>query len=254
MPVKDWNLKSTWDEAYRIGAEGKIGGYFPSVRDEVVLHYNRAVKRPEADVHAARLAAALGWTAPGPTILIVGAGFGWTAEALEGLGFLTVVGVDTSTFIQGNKDSTEETEIDDALIAVGLDPDVGAGFWDGPAVKARLLAIGGGAGNRSRSSRGVLDEDGSNGGSRGRIKQALGLQGNERIEWVVSEAVLSSLTDAEAIAGSNDLDIIGNNTAHFVHRLKPGGDPTFNWKTLEEWKLLLPSDTFVQAGTYRVLL
>lgn len=253
MPLKDWNLKSTWDAAYHFGAEGKIGGYFPSVRDEVTLHYNRATKWPSAWAHAQRLAAALEWTPPGPTICIFGAGFGWTAEALEALGFLTVVGVDTSTFIQDNKNSTEETEIDDALIAVGLDPDVGAGFWDGPAVKARLLAIGGGTGNRSRGSRGVLNESGRTGGSRGRIKQALGLQGNERIEWVVSEAVLSSLTDVEALDASNDLDIIGNNTAHFVHKLKPGGDPTFNWHTLEEWKLLLPSDTFVQAGTYRVL-
>lgn len=252
MPLKDWNLKSTWDSAYRFGAEGDTG--HPNTRDEVVLHYNRAIKRPDADVHAQKLADALGWVAPGPSILIFGCGFGWTVEALEDLGFLTVVGVDTSIFIQGNKDLTEETEIDEAIIAAGLDPNVGTGFYDGPAVKARLLARGGGMGNRSRSSRGVLNESGNNGGSRGRIKQALGLQGNERIEWVVSEAVLSSLTDAEAIVGSNDLAIISNNTAHFVHKFKPGGDPGFNWKTLEEWKLLLPSDTFVEAGTYRRVL
>lgn len=243
MPLKDWNQKSTWDAAYSFGAEGEWG--HPNTRDEVRLHYHRGIKRPDADTHASRLASALGWTPPSPTILIVGAGFGWTVEALEDQGFLTVVAIDTSTFVQGNKDSTEEAEIDAEITLVGLDPASGRGAQ----IKAKYFD----GGNRSRASRGVLDEEGNNGGSRSRIKQALGLSGNDQIEWVVSEAVLESLDDAEAVDGSTRLHIIGDNIAHFIHPLRQGNHPGFNWKTLEDWKTLLPNDTFIEAGTYRVL-
>jgi hypothetical protein len=245
VPLKDWNQKSTWDAAYDFGAESLDG--HPNTRAEVRLHYHRSVKRPAAVIHASRLAAALGWAPPGPTIVIVGAGFGWTVEALEDLGFDRVVGIDISTYIQGNQDGTEEAEIEAEIAAVGLDPATGRGA----ELKARHFD----GGNRGRSSRGVKNEDGKNGASRGRIKQALGLQGNEQIEWVVSEAVIESLTDIEATNGSDDLAIIGNNVAHFVYTLRADGnqDAGFNWKSLEDWKLLLPSDTFVEAGTYRVL-
>ena len=248
MPLKTWDTKADWDAAYSFGAEGDVG--HPNTRDEVRLHYHRATKAGANSLdHATRLAAALGWTAPGPTILIVGAGFGWTAEALEGLGFLTVVGTDLSAYIQSNKDGTEDAEIDAEISAVGLDPASGEGL----AIKGRLIARGGGVGNRSRASRGVIDEDGKNGGSRGRIKQTLGLSGNQQIEWVVSESLIESLTDAEVVDGSNDMGIIGNNTAHFFYPLRDNQQAGFNWKSSEDWKLLIPGDTFVEAGSYRVL-
>lgn len=249
MPLKTWDTKADWDAAYSFGAEGDIG--HPNTRAEVRLHYHRATKGEEnADIHASRLAAALGWTAPGDTIAIVGAGFSWTAEALEAIGFLTVIGLDISLYIQAEKNNTEEADFDAEIALVGLDPATGEGL----GIKNRLIARGGGAGNRTRAAGGVLDEDGKNGASRGRIKQALGLSGNDRIEWVVSESVLESLTDAEALDASNDADIIGNNTVHFVYPLRASGNHAgFNWKTLEDWKLLIPGDTFVEAGTYRVL-
>lgn len=250
LPLKTWDTKADWDAAYKFGAEDDVG--HPNTRAEVILHYNRIFKAgQEAVTHATRLAAALLWTAPGDTILIAGAGFGWTAEALEGLGFATVVGTDISTYIQGNKAVSEDADIDTAITDVGLDPASGEGL----DIKTRILARSGGTGNRQRNSRGVLNEDGKNGASRGRIKQALGLSGPERIEWVVSEAVIESLTDAEVVDASGDADIIGNNTAHFFYPLRPSGNQLagFNWKTLEDWKLLVPGDTFVEAGTYRVL-
>lgn len=247
MPLVDWNLKATWDLAYSFGAEGDVG--HPSTRTEVRLHYHRAIKRPDADIKAARLAAALGWTAPGPTILIVGAGFGWTAEALEDLGYTHVVGTDVSTYIQTNHGGTEEAEMDAEITAVGLDPATGAGL----AIKNRLVTRGGGSGNRGRSSRGVLNENGKTGGSRGRIKQSLGLSGNDRIGWAVSESVAESLTDAEAIDGSNDMHNIADNVAHLVVKPKPGALMALNWKTLEEWDALIPGDTWIEDGSFRVL-
>lgn len=250
MPLKTWDTKADWDAAYTYNAERDVG--HPNTRPAVKLHYNRIFKAgQEAVTHATRLASALGWTPPGDTILIAGAGFGWTPEALEGLGFSTVVGTDVSSYIQGNKSVSEDADIDTAISDVGLDPASGEGL----DIKNRILARSGGTGNRTRNSRGVLDENGRNGGSRGRIKQALGLQGNERIEWVVTESVIESLTDAEVLDGSNDAGIIGNNTVHFFYPLRPSGNQLagFNWKTLEDWKALVPGDTFVEARTYRVL-
>lgn len=246
MPLKDWDQKATWDSAYNFGTE-ELWGYPSSTRDEVRLHYHRGVKRPDADLHASRLVAALGWSPPGPTILLIGAGFGWTTEALEGLGFDRVVGIDVSTYIQDNHDGTEEAEIDAEIAAVGLDPATGRGA----EIKARFFD----GGNRGRSSRGVLNEDAKTGGSRGRIKQALGLSGNDRIDWAVSESVIESLTDTEAQEGSSDLHRIADNVGHFLWPLRPGKNQHagFNWKLLEDWKLLIPADTFVEAQTYRVL-
>ncbi len=246
MPLKNWDLKETWDTAYNFGAESLDG--HPNTRDEVRLHYHRSIKRPDADIHAARLATALGWTPPGPTIVIVGSGFGWTVEALEDLGFDRVVGIDVSSYINDNHDGTEEAEIEAEIAAVGLDPATGRGA----ELKARHFD----GGNRGRSSRGVKNEDGRTPGSRRRIRIALGLDGNTGVvDWGVSESVLESLDDAEAIEAADWGHQYSANVAHFVHTLRPDGnqDAGFNWKTLEDWKLLLPTDTFVEATTYRVL-
>ena len=84
-PLKDWNDKTTWDEAYYKGAEGDTG--HPSTRPEVKLHYVRYVQYLWAANRAQGIANALGWTPPGSTIAIVGAGYGWTVEALEQMGY-----------------------------------------------------------------------------------------------------------------------------------------------------------------------
>ncbi len=243
MPHKDWNLKATWDAAYSFGVEGDTG--HPNTRPEVRLHYHRFIKRPDAVIHAEKFAAALGWVPPGPPIVIVGAGFGWTDEALEDLGFDRVVGLDLSTYIQDNHGGTEESEIDAEIAAVGLDPAV----KEGATLKAKLFD----GGTRGRSTRGVKNESGKNGASRGRIKQALGLSGNQKVDWVLTEAILESLDDTEAAEVSTIAYNYANNVAHFIYPLRPTQDSGFNWKTLEDWKALLPADTFIEAGTYRVL-
>lgn len=249
MPLKTWDLKSDWDAAYSFGAEGDVGRT-DNTRAEVRLHYHRATKGGEVSLaHATALMAALGLIPPGPTVLIAGAGFGWTAEAMETLGFSTVVGIDISTYIQDNKGGTEDAEIDVEITAVGLDPTSGEGL----DIKNRIVARGGGAGNRSRNSRGVLNENGNSNASRGRIKRALDLQGNERIGWIIIEAVLESLDDTEALDASSTANSYGDNIVHFVYTLRARQDVGFNWKTLEDWKTLIPGDTFVEAGSYRVL-
>ena len=243
MPLKDWNLQATWDAAYSIGAEGDTG--HPSTRAEVKLGYHRAAMLPYCRMRAAGITQALGWTPPGPSIILVGAGFGWTAEALEALGYTRVLSLDVSTYVQGTKAGTEATEVDARIVGVGLDPAAG----EGAALRARFLD----GGARARASRGVLNEDGNSGQSRGRIRQALGLAGNQKADWGVSESVLESLTDAEAQQASSIAHQYCTQVAHYVVTLREGNHPGYNWKTLEAWKTLIPADAFIEAGTFRVL-
>ena len=243
MPLKDWNLPETWDAAYSIGAEGDTG--HSGSRSEVKLGYHRRVMLPVCRNRAIGIAQALGWIPPGPSIVIVGAGFGWTAEVLEEMGFTRVVGIDLSTYIQGRKDGTEEADIDGRITGVGLNP--GAG--EGAALKARFFD----GGARTRASRGVRNEDGATGGSRNRIRQALGLSGSQSVDWGLSESVLESLTDAEALQGSSIAHQYCTSVAHYVVTLREGNHSGYNWKTLEDWKTLIPADSFIEAGTFRVL-
>ena len=80
------------------------------------------------------------------------------------------------------------------------------------------------------------------------------------ISFVITETVLESLEDAEATA----LSVAGHafpgqvNVIHMVYTLSATNpdaqDPAFNWKTLADWKLLIPADVFIDASTYEVLL
>jgi hypothetical protein len=239
MPLKTWDNKQDWDAAYLKGAEERWG--HPATRPEVKLHYCRAVQMPWSRSRATRLVAALGWQ-PTDRIVLVGAGFGWTAEALEELGFTSVVGCDVSRYVQDNKALSEEQEVDAAISAVGLNPSAG----EGAALKAKLYD----GGARTRASRGVLNEGLATPGSRRKIATALG--GDP--DWGLSESVLESLTDAEAQDISARVHSWTSATiAHFVVTLGGNQDPGYNWKTLEDWKALLPSDTFIEAGSFRVL-
>jgi hypothetical protein len=186
-------------------------------------------------------------------ILIVGAGYAWTAEALEtNHGYTNIVTTDTSAHVQGTQNTDELTEIDDAITAVGLDPLTGEGL----SKRNNIIARGGGPGNRRRHSREVEDESLANNGSRNRIKAILG-----DIEVGITEDVITTLSDAEVLDIASDVDAINAGidrihltTVLFPEKIANGTqDPAFNWKTLADWKLLLPGDTFVSLNTWEVL-
>ena len=236
MPVVDFATKADFDQVYRIG--------LPANR-KVKLHYNRAVMYERHNRHTAKaLVDIFGW--PTSTkILIVGAGFGWTAEILEtDYGYTNIVTTDTSGWIQTNQDTSEEAEIDAAITAYGLDPASGEGL-----VLKNSAHI---PGNRRRASRPVENEDLSNNGSRNRIRNILG-----DLEVGITEDVLPSLTDAEILSIADRVDRINAGIAriHLVSVLDVtrSQDQRFNWHTLAEYKTLLPNDTFVSMGDWQVL-
>lgn len=244
MPFKDFNTKQAFDESYSLGVD-----YNPPRYDNpplIKLGYHRAVLRSGANAKAIGISNAMGWTAPGPSIVIVGAGFGWLAEAFEDLGFTHVLGIDISAYIQSEKDNTEETEIDMILTAAGLDPLTGPG----QQIKGQVFD----GGNRSRASRGVLNANASINSHRNTIRQALGLSGNQRPDILLSESVLENFTDQEAIDNTAAIRDWGPALVHYVVTTRPGNIPgAFNWKTLQEWKALVSLDTFIEAGTFAVL-
>jgi hypothetical protein len=71
---------------------------------------------------------------------------------------------------------------------------------------------------------------------------------------LLTESLLESLTDGECQQASTAAhQVTSGRVSHFVVPIRENQDSGYNWKTLESWKALLPADTFVEAGTFRVL-
>jgi hypothetical protein len=177
---------------------------------------------------------------PADSLLIVGAGFGWTIEVLESLGFTAILGIDTSDYVQTAKTLDDETVIDAALIAGGLNPLLG----DGANIKANAHSPG----PRTRCSRGIPNEDIGNGASRGRVRQFLGVAGNDKIVTGISEQVFDGLTDAECVTLSDRMNDVCDRVVHFVTDATRENDGVWNLKTLEGWKTLIPGDEFLDTN------
>lgn len=186
-------------------------------------------------------------------VLLVGATFGWLAEALIALG-LSVTCIEDSTWVQSVKDQDEAGEIEAALDLAGVTSThvMRQQFLD------KLIA-----GPRARLP--ILDEDGMTRGSRQRIRNA------GTFTHIVTKNVLSWRHDDECVALSDTLHQI-NVAAQVVHfvagyddkaALAPESEPVLNWKrvvgdapvnsrltnkpwyTTNSWPALLPDDTFV---------
>jgi len=238
MPVVEFNTKADFDSVYSIGMEpdGR-----PNTRPEVRLQYHRASMFPYSQYRAQKLVELFAW--PTATkILIVGSGFGWTAEALETSGYTNVVGIDTSAWIQTSQDTSEETEINAAITAVGLNVNTGRGS----ELKGRMYSTG----NRRRSSRAIANEGMQNNGSQNRVRSLL-----NGVQVGISEDVLPALSDAEIVDLGLRINLVDAGV-QVIHLVTTGGtnqDPRFNWHTLAEYKLLIPSDTFIDLSTWEVL-
>lgn len=231
MPLKTWNTKADWDAAY--GRMVETWGH-PGGRPGLSLNYHRAAFAQSRFDRAAQIAALLGWTAPGPVLVVYGAGFGWLAEGFERIGFTRVVGTDTSTYIQATRLQTEEADIDAALNVTGVTG----------AERTTLKGMVYDGGVRDRTSRGVLNEDGLTGRSRNNIRASLGLSGNQQPDWVLTDSVLESLADAEAVSLASSLR---GWVPALIHGIVPllteaSQDPGFNWKAPGQWKTLLTAD------------
>jgi len=141
-------------------------------------------------------------------ICVLGAGYGWIANAIAQQSGCVVAAVDTSTYIQSGKAANADVEI--------LNADVRAGS------------------------------------GRAAVRQALGITGQTKASFTITEDLLTILTDAECVQLSGFLHDFSTVVVHWVTLLDQGGnqDPRLNWKSVAAWKALLPADLFVQrSGT-----
>lgn len=236
MPIADWDDPATWARWYDVSPRilSKL-----ATDGEIRLTYSRVVLQPHAVKLAAALEAAFGWTpAVDPTIGIMGAGYGWTVEALEALGYTRVVGADISSYIQDRQGSTEEADIDAAITAAGFDPASGPGLlhknsiWTDP-------------GNRGRSSRGVKNEDARTPGSRNRLKSSIGLGPQDDVDWLLSEYLIETATDAEILSQLATYDDLGTNLVHIISEADGSRSETDgNWKGVAGWRTFLDDNGF----------
>lgn len=229
MPTKTWDTKADFDGAYSIRLERYTGGH-PNTRAEFRGNYERralfSTTIPQLDpttAEWANIVAHFNWSLT-TSILIVGCGFGWTIEYLQSVGYASSWGTDTSIYIQADKDT--------------VDPADGV--------------------KRSLDPTRIHDADVSKPNNRGQLILDTVGAGN-RFDVIVSERVLTSLTDAEAVSFRNDLDEMrADPNGVIIHIETPVSDgqqdPAMNWKSLADWKTLLPLDTIVRTGGREFLL
>ena len=228
--------KTLFDLAYDVSAEPD--GH-PNTRPEIRLHYHRYVMYPEALRRAQFFVQQFNLTSA-TNVLVVGCGFGWTVEALVGMG-IPAVGTDVSPYIHGNKDLAEDSDISAEIAKAGLSASSGEGLGHFNRLR--------GDGVRTRAT--VANEDHSTNASRGRVKRMFA---NNTINLAISEDVVTSLTDTECAQVRSFLANYSVPICHFVTEFANPNPPfNFNSKSLSDWKAMFPSDTIIADGfTYRV--
>lgn len=246
---------------WKSGGHEKTGGgwWTPPRSSQVYVHYNFFHFGQGQVQLAQQMKTAVGLdNAP---VALIGAGFGWTGEGLVAAGTSAVVGTEISPYILSAKDTSDEQDIRDYCARVGIDPDAHwvlgppnhpfALFRDGEWI-IRPLEWWNPRSSTPRSTLTIIDEDGSTGGSRGQIRNALG----DDIHHIITEELLNSVTDAEAltvcgfmesIATSRSLTPTGG--ADVFHMLSPlqndlRQSPDLNWKTYADWRALLDANGF----------
>ncbi len=233
MPLRTWDTKADWDAAYSIRLERYTGGH-PNTRPELRGNYERRAlfnpTIPQLD-HVTpeweRILTHFGWPTS-TAICIIGVGFGWAIEYLNSQGFTDVWGVDPSLYIQGAKDETD------------------------PADNTKRSLVAARVHNANVPTPGEINRFLRDAGHRN------GPAGETPFDVCVTERVLTSLTDAEAMWLSAEIrnkDVVkaGGRVVHIESPLHQGSHPGYNWKSLAGWKALLPNDVIVGTGARKVL-
>ena len=271
MPFDNSN-RAGYDKYYGLRAERagwKPAGdaYSPARSAPVSLHYNEFHFGENQIALAQQMKIAIGLdNAP---VALIGSGFAWTAQGLVNSGTLAVVGTETSPYIHAAKDTTEEQDIRDYCALSGIDPDThkvlcwpdtpGAEFLDGEwRISPLDWWLPRGAVPRSPQFLTIIDEDGRNNASRGRIKNELrditGSQTGDDIHHIITEEVLNSIDDntagnlvdwMQSASQQNNITPTGGaDVFHMLSPLQPDArqSPDLNWKTYDDWRIFLDAN------------
>ena len=183
--------KEEYDAQYSIRSEREWG--HPSTRAEVRIGYQRAAMVDYINPRWDLLVSYLGLLST-DVVVLAGAGFGWAIDHIETLlPGIKVVGVDISDYIDSQKDTDDATEIDEYIVAGGLDPSTGRGGQ----IKAKYHTPG------PKATVVVLKEDMKTNQSRNRVRQALG---NNTPTYVITEDMIQQFTDSEIADWVTELD------------------------------------------------
>ncbi len=247
MPLIDFSTRVGFDSLYRIGAEAKWP--HPNTRPEVKLHYCRSVmwaSPPFINMTAqyASYYIALG-VLPTDTFAIVGAGYGLTVEYLNTVHGYNGVAVDNSPYIQATKDQDDEDEIIEWMTGI-ITPDDPRWKQILDEHSSKGVRLGKGDGRKSRTT--ILDESADSTQSRRNITGHFGLTGVTKLDWAISELTLEGATDAEIVEGAGFMHAYAAQVAHTFIPPKPRQMP-INFKTVEEWRKLLPDDYLIDGQT-----
>lgn len=239
MPLRIFTSKADYDAIYAT-PYAPIDGELRAITG-LSLGYERSfglrIGERIADEY---LNADLGWQ-PTTHIAIIGCGFGWSVEALEARGFTNILGIDTGQYIQAAKDGDEEADVDAKITAAGLSPSTGLGAL----IKAGTYTPG----PRTRCTRGIANEGLLTAVSIDNVLAALG----GTCDVAISESLLHFFTNNEAQVITTRMGLLAPTVVHYLITTRPGMDTTFNSKTLEQWKSLLPTAIIIEAGTGRKL-
>ena len=101
----------------------------------------------------------------------------------------------------------------------------------------------------------ILNADVSAGGGRAAVRQALGITGQTKASFTITEDLLPILSDSECAQLSGFLHNFSTVVVHWLTLLDQGHqqDPRLNWKSAVQWKALLPNDLFIQRSGSAVL-
>lgn len=237
----------------------------PGARPAVRLHYNWWSITRFQKAYAGRVATVLGLNA-GDEIVLVGAGLNATGQGLTDLGYPTVA-CEISDYILGTKDDTDEAEVRAFMAEAGVNPDTE--IIDQPAAQnwgvepgSNYLDVylqGGRAAPKPRGFGVIMAEDLSSNNSRNKVRQAL----SSDPRYLITEEVLNSISDAEALTLCDRLSSAASQTGStVVHLLSPrqpslplatetssagliyGQWHTLNWKTYAAWRAFLDTNGF----------
>jgi len=209
-------LKQDFDNAY-LFRPGRYPEYKSQGFPDIAVGYTRFTLEKITDQYVSQYQNII---PAGSKVLIIGAGFGWSAEKLNDLGY-TAVALDTSPYVQAEKDNTDEAEWDALLQGTG---------------KAALVKSI--VNPRKRSRDGVRNDDISRKPSRNSLKS----------DWVITEEMISILPDADLTKLLPYADDIAPNCLHLT---SVGGSGPYNWKTKEEWRAFLDANG---ANNHKLLI
>jgi len=157
-------------------------------------------------------------------ILIGGCAFGWLIEVAKDAGWPNVYGIDNSPYVvsaKNNESLPGQTELRGDVVLVEEN------FTGGGAIKNAL-------------------------------KQATG---DREFDWIITESVLESYSDAELPVALNAAESVLYNSAsesqiiHLVSPMRGGitGDSSMYWRTLIEYAAFAPTHTWVDISTWEVI-